>query len=123
MYILGALRAPEITQEDASKARFNTCTEQLDRMEVERGKLGREDRSKQQEGAIAAVQEGRGQQIRRMIVARKAIETRALQSSERASTEAAEQTLRVAGRRSYWKRGKRKREGKTGKRQPSGRYR
>ena len=92
--ILGAHRAPEIAQEGTSKAWFNT--EQLDRREAERGKAARQDGSKQQKGTIAAVQEGRGQQIRRMIVARKAIEARTLQTSERTSTEAAAQTLRVA---------------------------
>ena len=91
---MGVQGAPKVSREGTSKARFNT--EQLDRREAEREKAAMQDGSKQQEGAIAAVQERRGQQIRRMIVARKANEARTLQTSERAIAEAAAQALKVA---------------------------
>ena len=91
---MGVQGAPKVSREGTSKARFNT--EQLDRREAEREKAAMQDGSKQQEGAIAAVQERRGQQIRRMIVARKANEARTLQTSERAIAEAATQALKVA---------------------------
>ena len=86
-----AISGTEELQKDASKAQLNTA--QLDRLEAERWQqLSR----KQQEGAIAAMHEGRGQQIRRIIAARRAMEARALQALERASIEAAAEALGVA---------------------------
>ena len=54
-----------------------------------------QDGSEQQEGAIAAVQEGRGQQIRRMIIAKKAKKSRELQRLEEASTGETAQVLKA----------------------------
>ena len=86
-----AILGTEEPQKDASKAQYNAA--QLDRLEAERWQLLSR---KQQEGAIAAMHEGRGQQIRRIIAARRAMEARALQALERASIEAAAEALGVA---------------------------
>ena len=92
--ILGVQRAPEIARAGTSKARFNT--DQLDRREAEREEAAMQDGSKQQEGAIAAVREGKGQQVRRTIVVRKVKEARECQRLEMADAEEAAQALRAA---------------------------